>query len=253
MDTCSQEADRFHRPKAGRPHLVRVLVAHRVRVVREALALLLRQCPEVAVVDLDSQVQEGRQVDNSVDVTLVDTSAGVEATAQSIRLFRSTFPCTRVIVLGSYDTPDRVLGYIRAGASGYLPPHSSLEQLIETIQTVSLGGAVCPPEILALLFQHIASLQDQPPAHSVAALEKLTRRELEVLELVAAGCSNKEISMALRLEVQTVKNHVHNILDKLQVRSRRQVASYARAVTRNGLPSDSGGPTPSTQVGAATF
>ncbi len=213
---------------------VRVLVAHQARLVREALSLLLRQCPDVCIVPLDPQarVQPTR---DGVEVTLVDTSAGVEATARSIRFFRETFPGSRVIVVGSHDPPEHILRYIQAGASGYLSPHCSAEGLLETIQTVSRGGAVCPPDVLAMLFQHIASTQGQPPGQRVASLDKLTRREIEVLELVAAGRSNKEISIALRLEVQTVKNHVHNILDKLQVRSRRQVALYARALSSEGL------------------
>jgi two-component system nitrate/nitrite response regulator NarL len=203
---------------------IRVLIAHEVRVVRDGLASLLLQSPGLTVVELPTQERGcGEQQEyDAVDVVLAIAGAGDNAAVEQIQIIRNTFPGAKVLVIGVSSTERESLEYIEAGASGYILPESCLEHLVETIHKVHRGEASCPPDVLSYLFERIASLRGQLQIVQDTQLSSLTQRELEVLQLVADGMSNKEIAAYLRLELQTVKNHVHNILEKLRVHSRRE-------------------------------
>ena len=142
-----------------------------------------------------------------------------------IQKIKDTFPGAKVIIIGVSGTEKESLAYIEAGASGYILPESCPEYLIETIQKVYRGEASCPPNILSYLFERITSLRAQLNVGQENLLNSLTQRELEVLQLVADGMSNKEIAIRLKLELQTVKNHLHNILEKLRVHNRREAVA----------------------------
>ena len=207
---------------------IQVLIAHEVRILREGLTSLLSQQPEVTVVTpaLHGTTHKEHQ-NSSADVVLLDASNGMdaEALADRIQKFSRTWPSGKVIVLGVADTASGILGCIEAGASGYTLPSCSVEDLIDTIKMVHMGQASCPPDILAHLFERITSLSRQVQSVQTE-LSNLTQRELEVLQLIGDGMSNKEISIHLNLELQTVKNYVHSLLQKLQVRNRREAAAY---------------------------
>ncbi len=207
---------------------IRVLIVHESRITREGLASLLSQTPEVTVVtpaphgNTDKENQGG-----SADVILLDASIRMdpEALADRIQKLSRTWPSGKVIVLGVAETASGILGCIEAGASGYTLPSYSVEDLIDTIKMVHKGQASCPPDMLAHLFERITSLSRQVQSVQTE-LSNLTQRELEVLQLIGDGMSNKEISVHLKLELQTVKNYVHSLLQKLRVRNRWEAAAY---------------------------
>ncbi len=207
---------------------IQVLIAHDVRILREGLTSLLSQQPEVTVVTpAPHGTNHNQQQNGSADVVLIDAGIkmDVEALADRIQNLCRTWPSGKVIVLGVADTANGILGCIEAGASGYTLPSFSVEDLIDTIKMVHQDQASCSPEMLPHLFERITSLSRQ--VQSVQSeLSKLTKRELEVLQLIGDGMSNKEISVHLNLELQTVKNYVHSLLQKLQVRNRREAAAY---------------------------
>jgi len=207
---------------------IHVLIEHEVRIVREGLASLLSQQPEVTVINpvphgtTHSQHQTG-----SADVVLLDAGIKLDAAALADRIqnLRRTWPSGKVIVLGVAESVSGILDWIEAGASGYTLPSYSVEDLIDTIKMVHQGQASCPPEMLPHLYERISSLSRQ--VQSVQTnLSNLTQRELEVLQLIGDSMSNKEICIHLNLELQTVKNYVHSLLQKLQVRNRREAAAY---------------------------
>ena len=207
---------------------IQVLIAHEVRILREGLTSLLSQQPEVTVITpaLHGTNHKARQ-GGSADVVLLDASnrMDAEALADQIENLSRAWPNGKVIVLGVAETPSGILSCIEAGASGYTLPSHSVEDLIDTITMVHKGQASCPPDMLAHLFERITSLSKQVQSIQTE-LSNLTQRELEVLQLIADGKSNKEISVHLNLELQTVKNYVHSVLQKLQVRNRREAAAY---------------------------
>ncbi len=209
---------------------IRVLITHEVRVIRESLASLLLQSPGLTVVELPPQetLHKEQQECSAVDVVLAVSELAANTATNQIQKIKNTFPDAKVVIIGVFGTENESLEYIEAGASGYILPESRLEHLIETIQMVHRGEASCPPNILALLFERIASLRTQLQLVQDNELSSLTQRELTVLQLVSDGMSNKEISAHLGIELQTVKNHVHNILEKLQVNNRREAVAYTQ-------------------------
>jgi len=123
---------------------------------------------------------------------------------------------------------DEIMACIESGASGYVLKEASFDYLVDTIRSVHCGESFCSPQMTASLFSRIAELADERmPSKSHGSI-KLTARELEIINLIAEGLSNKEISQRLFIETQTVKNHIHNILDKLQLHNRLEAVQYAR-------------------------
>lgn len=209
---------------------IRVLIAHEVRLVRDGLASLLLKSPELAVVELpleETKLKE-KQDGGAVDVVLAVAWSDINAAPGQIRRIKNALPGAKIVVIAVSETENESLEYIEAGASGYVLPGSRPEDLIETIQKVHRGEVSCPPDVLARLFERIVSLRAQIEITKDNQLSSLTQRELEVLHLVADGMSNKEISAHLGVELQTVKNHVHNILEKLRVNNRREAVALSR-------------------------
>jgi len=211
---------------------IRVGIAHEMRVLREGLAALLQQRPEMAVVDITpvAEAQKHQKNRDLVDLVLLDVAGEDTAVADKIQEVKSRFGGAKVIVMGVSDSPSEILACIEAGALAYTSQDSSLQQLVETIQMVYSGQATCPPDISALLFERIASLKGQLGPVEDNRLSKLTRRELETLQLVSDGMSNREIAAHLTLELQTIKNYVHSILEKLRVNNRREAAIYTQYI-----------------------
>ena len=200
---------------------IRVLVAIEVRLYREGIAHLLRQCPDIDVVDA---VGNGRDVVErstalSPDVVLLDT--GFRDSLAMVRALLRERSGLRIVALGLGDTEPEVLSYAEAGMSGYCTREGSAEELLASIRAAAEGGFICSPQVAALLVRSLAATR---PAPAPAAIAGLTRRERQVMALMARDLSNKQIAAELHIEVSTVKIHVHHILEKLHV-SRRALAT----------------------------
>ena len=117
---------------------------------------------------------------------------------------------------------------MKAGVSGFILKEATLDELVGTIRTVAAGAKVLPHSLAGMLFTDIAKRTVQRGTPEPAESERLTRREREVIELISDGLSNKEIAQRLCIAISTVKGHVHSILEKLTLRTRLQIAAYAR-------------------------
>jgi DNA-binding NarL/FixJ family response regulator len=195
--------------------------------MRQGLKTLLELEPGLKVI---AEAGDGEQavklaLEHRPDIILMDVQMprmnGVEATGRITR----AWPSARVIVLTTFDRDDYVFEGIRAGAMGYLLKDVPADQLYQTIHRVHAGEAFIQPEIASRTLR--ATLH---PAGDL--IEPLSAREKEVLIMLAQGVPNKEIADKLQIAEGTVKNHVSNILDKLQVTNRTQAADLAR---RKGL------------------
>ncbi len=207
---------------------ITVLIVDDHQVVRQGLRTFLELHDEVAVVgeaeDGTTAVQMVRQL--NPDIVLMDLVMphldGVAATRQ----VKATSPRTQVIVLTSFTEDDKVFPAIQAGASSYLLKDVSPDDLVEAICAVHRGEARLHPDIARKLMKQVAQqagTERQPPAPAA----DLTERELEVIRLVASGCSNHEIGQKLVISDKTVKTHISNILSKLDLQDRTQLAIYA--------------------------
>lgn len=227
--------------------MVEVFLIHRYRLLTEAIVGSLNADGRARCVG----TAEGRapalaalrQLD--VDVVVVDASLGHREACEAIREIKETFPEVNVVYLGN-DSSEEVLDFIEAGASGYVTREASLAEMLETVEAVSNRQTPCSPQVAASVLARIEELAGQRPrrgGRKLGPYVQLTPRESEVLQLVAAGLRNKEIAGRLGIKLPTVKNHVHKILDKFQVKRRREAIrlAYESGLLEDPLPRPSYG------------
>ncbi len=208
---------------------LKVLVVDDHRLVREGLVSLLRLNPEIEVVGEASGGDEAVAKARSLkpEVVLMDISMpgmnGITAT----RLIKKDLPETKVIMLTMLDQEGYVYEAVKAGATGYLLKNTGMEELVKAIKEVHKGGATLHPEAQAQLLKEYVYL-----AQSNRETYGLSERELEILQLLGDGLSNKEISDRLFISIQTVKTHITHIFEKLGVKDRTEAVATA---LRRGL------------------
>ncbi|HZH19900.1 MAG TPA: response regulator transcription factor [Geodermatophilus sp.] len=211
---------------------VRVLVVDDQVLFREALVTLLGARPEVEVVGEagDGQQALERAAALQPDVVLMDLHMPVLDGIATTRRLRVEQPGVRVLALTTFDDDEDVFAALRAGALGYLLKDVSSDRLVEAVLSAARGESVLQPSVAAKVVARFAQLDDAPRPRSQPLVVPLSERELDVLRLLADGCSNREIAAALFLAEGTVKNHVTNVLGKLGARDRTQAALRARAL-----------------------
>jgi NarL family two-component system response regulator LiaR len=208
--------------------VIRVLVVDDHPLVREGLRSFLSTVEDIEVVGEGSDGGEAVALaaDLQPDVVMMDLAMPNVDGIEAIRRIVEANPGARVIALTSFVTDDKVFPAIEAGAAGYLLKETPASELAEAIRKVHRGEPILHPDVAARLMRQVAAAT--PRAHRT----DLTARELEVLRLIAAGRSNKEIARDLSVAEKTVKTHVSNVLAKLGVADRTQAAVYA---VQNGL------------------
>jgi DNA-binding NarL/FixJ family response regulator len=172
-----------------------------------------------------SQPAIARVVDLQPDVIILDIS-----TPESFEVAKSLgigLPTVKIVAIAASEIEQVVLACAEAGIAGYVAPDGSEHDLIAAVEHALRGELYCSRRIAALLLRHFAMMSTQPPKRSEHV--PLTRRERQILILVAEGMSNKEIGRLLRIGEATVKNHVHHILEKLHVSKRGEAAARLRA------------------------
>ena len=202
---------------------LRLVIASSVRLMREAMAATLHACGSVVVADLVDLSQGGivRIADAEPDVVLVDMG---EASPVALgRLIRTAAPGAKLIAFPLDEIDERVFACAAAGFSGYVPRDSGPDELHRALVDTMEGRMRCAPHITAAMFNRLAGFLQK--ADLPEAPPSLTFREQEVLALVQQGCSNKDIARQLAISSATVKNHMHNILQKLKVSRRGQAAA----------------------------
>jgi DNA-binding NarL/FixJ family response regulator len=206
---------------------IRIFIADDNRLLREGLASMLAEIDDITVVGMASSGSQALDQIKKLlpEVALVDIGMPDKDGLDVTQTLHENFPAIKVIILGMPDLTDEIMACIEAGAAGYVIKEASFEYLVESIRSVQRGESFCSPRMAASLFSRIAELAgERIPESSV----KLTAREVEIINKIADGLSNKEIAAQLYIEEQTVKNHVHNILDKLQLHNRLEAVQYAR-------------------------
>jgi DNA-binding NarL/FixJ family response regulator len=205
---------------------IRVLIADENRVVREGIAVLLAST-DVEVVGCTRDGAEARDAVGQVQPDIVLAVGSKQGIALTRELTRA-YPGLRVVILGVSEAASEVIEAVEAGAAGYLLNDSSLEEFSNSLRAIAEGETPCPPKVVATLFSRLANLAGEREGSGRAGgRSRLTSREIQILGLVAEGLSNKEIASRLQVEIQTVKNHVHNILEKLEVHDRLDAAKRA--------------------------
>lgn len=209
--------------------MVRVLIIHEIRLMCDVIAASLKSDPTIDVVGCATTLEQAQAIGPHCDVILVSSALPNNGALAVTEAFKS-IPSVAVVVLGLPESESAILPFIEAGAVGYVCRENSADELLETIHSVSIGEARVSPTVAAALIARMSELADwvKQSNGSLGSSESranLTERECQVLMLVAEGCSNQEIAQRLTIELGTVKNHVHNILRKLNVTSRAEAAA----------------------------
>lgn len=195
---------------------------------RECLANKLVELGCFTIAGQASNLGEGQSALAAAppDVVLYDVGRSGGGALEEIRELSEELE-GKIVALGLDEDEEEILRYIEAGAATYVLKEVSVDDLVQIVQRLAAGEALCSPKIASSLFSRLADLaRARRREENLEALD-LTARELEILRLVARGLSNKEIAQELCLSFHTVKNHVHNILDKLKVEHRNQAVEYA--------------------------
>lgn len=214
--------------KATRP--INILLVNEIRLMGNVIASALEDEPDIRVVgrvtNVDDALKLVQEID--VDVALVSTRLPDQGALKLTNAITGLAPDTKVLALGLTEEKKRVLRYVEAGATGYILKDDSLDDMIENVRAAVDDKVFVSPKIAAAMMERLSDLAQMfsDVENSVTDDAGLTPREIEVLELIGEGLTNQEISQQLVIEVGTVKNHVHSILDKLNVGSRGEAAAY---------------------------
>jgi DNA-binding NarL/FixJ family response regulator len=209
-----------------------ILLAEDHTLIRSGVRALLEQSGKVEVVD---EVGDGRAAVRQAhqlnpDVVLMDVAMPEMNGIEAARQIRQAQPQVRVIMLSIHADRQYVFESLRAGASGYVLKNVALTELLSAIESVANGDTFLSPSLAPLVVEHYVRMAKGKPAAS--ALEALSAREREVLQLLAEGNSSAEIAQRLHISARTVDTHRHNLMEKLDIHS---IAGLTKFAIRNGL------------------
>jgi two-component system, NarL family, nitrate/nitrite response regulator NarL len=193
---------------------------------REGLEQQLARTPSVSVLGHAAYSAETLDRLRRLRPQVLLLDLGLEESLRVAPTVRAVLPDTRLIVLAVPSTGQDVIACAEAGVTGYVTRDAAIGELVATIERAARGETFCPPAITASLFERIAVLASARQPQPAGSAQLLTSREVEIVRLIDQGLSNKEIARALSIAVPTVKNHVHNVLQKLNVERRRDAACY---------------------------
>ena len=210
---------------------IKVLLVNEVRLIGNLFTSVLEDEPDMHVAGCVLAMEEALNLVHAQNVDVVLVSAGLpdEKSLELTRAIAECSPSTKVLVVGlSEENQHDTLRHIEAGAAGYILKDSSLKERTDMIRLARQGEARVSPRMAGVMMERLFRLASMFSAveHNIDEDVRLTSRELEVLHFISEGLTNQEIAARLVVEVGTVKNHVHRILEKLNVSSRQEAASY---------------------------
>jgi len=209
--------------------MIKLVIVDDHTLFREGLAAIIQVEPDIEVSGLAGTVQEAVEVVRQLkpDLVLMDFSLPDGTGADATRMVLDEHPDCKVIFLTMSDSDENLFAAIRSGAKGYLVKNMSPSKLVTTIRSVQQGESALSRSMTLRLMEELSRTKE-PERLGDSSLAKLTRRETDVLRELATGMTNKEIARRLYISENTVKYHVHSILEKLNLSGRRAAAKFAK-------------------------
>jgi DNA-binding NarL/FixJ family response regulator len=209
---------------------IRVLVAAENRLLREALARTLTRHAHIEVVGLNPAAPpESNDIpDRPADVLLLSSRGSADEDLNAIQQARACLPDVPILLIGMAGNPAEFLQCVRAGINGYLLRDASADEVLSSLQAIHAGEAVCPGSLCAKLFRYFAHEASALPCGSVDRRLGLTRREQQLVPLIAQGLTNKEIANHFSLSEQTIKNHLYRMKHRIGARDRLDIVQLYR-------------------------
>jgi DNA-binding NarL/FixJ family response regulator len=209
---------------------IRILLIEDNRILREGITAMINKQRNVIV----AAVSDGR--DNTLlkaravkpHVVLMDLSLDSQNSLDIVQSVKKEFPDIKIIGMGLAPTQADIMEFVHAGAEGFILKDATVEDVVKTIRAVAGGQTVLPSPMTGSLFFQVTEHALLNRKRNLRGFIRMTDREKEIIALIVDGMSNKQIAVRLSIATFTVKSHVHNILEKLRLRNRLQIASHAR-------------------------
>lgn len=221
---------------------IRVAIVHRDGLYRDSLRYSLTQVEHISILYSLSRLEDLKSdamITCYPDLAIFEYGLFCDNKASNLKSMHLFPLAVKTIAVGVPDRDEDILGCIEdLGVTGYVSLDASLETLIQNIQAIMKGETLCSPRVATLMFNRVSAMARQVEAAQarVHVARGLTRREIEIARLIDEGLSNKEIADRLHIELSTVKNHVHNILDKLQLGDRYSAVKFIKEHTISAGP-----------------
>lgn len=204
---------------------IRVAIIDDNRLVRDALAAMLTALPDMRAAA--SAVADAKFLaETKPDVVLLDVGLGDQDSLRLAQALMKDTPGARIIVMDLLPVHEDIADFVNAGVSAFVLKDATFDEFVATIRSVAAGQKVLPPRMTESLFSQIAKEVEARGSKQVLEDVRMTRREREVIGLIGEGLSNKEIAKRLNIATHTVKSHVRNVMEKLALHTRLQIAAY---------------------------
>ena len=209
---------------------ISVLVIEDNRLLREGISNIIKEQSDLKVTSAISDCVKALQNirDSEPNIVLLDLGLRNQNSLQLVRVIKKEFVKVKIIVMDLVPSQEDILIFIQAGVSGFILKDATVDDFLRTIRSVADGNKILPPFLTETLFSQIVVKAVKDLDHNkIIESVRMTKRERQVIDLVADGLTNKEIAQKLHLSTYTVKSHIHNILEKLALHTRVQIAKYA--------------------------
>ena len=207
--------------------MITVAIIEDNRLVREGMTDMLNELPDVKVVLAGTNLEAGMLKEKNPRVVLLDVGLQEKNSLRLAEACKKEMADARVIVMDLLPVHEEIAEFVNAGVAGFILKDATFEDFIGTIRSVADGARVLPPRMTGSLFSQIAEVAVRRGSESALEAVRMTPREREVIALIVVGMSNKEIAKRLNVATDTVKSHVRNVMDKLALHTRLQIAAYA--------------------------
>jgi two-component system NarL family response regulator len=209
---------------------IRILVIEDNRVLRDGITTMLDEQADMRVV---ATIGSGNNIllkasQTKPHVILMDVGLKNFKESSVVKSVRKNMPEAKVIGMGFVPTQSEIVEFVEAGASGFILKVATVKEFLGTVRSVAQGAKILPPSLTGSLFSHVIELALKKSKGKIVNAVRMTKREREIIVLIADGLSNKEIAQKLSIATHTVKSHVHNIMEKLALHTRLQIAKFTR-------------------------
>ena len=208
---------------------IRLLLIEDNRLLRDGIISILKPHKDILILAASgngkSTITKIRQL--KPNVILLDLGLRSQNSLHVVEIVKKDFPDAKVIVMDLAPVQADILQYVKAGANGFILKDASLNDFLITIRTVADGSTVLPPLLVDSLFSQIVDYAVREGNSKLKKAVKMTKREREVIELLSKGLTNKEIAQKIHVSSYTVKSHIHNIMEKLALHTRLEIANYS--------------------------
>ncbi|MFO7448281.1 MAG: response regulator transcription factor [Ignavibacteriaceae bacterium] len=208
---------------------IKVLLIEDNRLLRDGISAMLKHQTDIKVIaasgNRENTVIKLQQL--NPDIILLDLGLRSQNSLNVVEIVKKDFPNAKVIVMDLSPVQGDIIQYVKAGAAGFILKDATLDDFLNTIRSVAEGVKVLPPNLVGSLFSQIIEHALKTGKTKLNEAVRMTKREKEVISLIAEGLTNKEIGRKLNVSNYTIKSHVHNIMEKLTLHTRLEVANYS--------------------------